>query len=46
MAHVLDIKLIKTNITLDLNQKTEKGMIYLVSSASSYLLAFLSSFHI
>ncbi|CAA6662041.1 unnamed protein product [Spirodela intermedia] len=29
MAHVSDIKLIRTDTTLDLSQKAEKGMLYL-----------------
>ncbi|CAA6655039.1 unnamed protein product [Spirodela intermedia] len=30
MAHVSDIKLIRTDTTLDLSQKAEKGMSFLV----------------
>ncbi|CAN0913988.1 Serine/threonine-protein kinase ZRK7 [Linum grandiflorum] len=30
MAHISDIKLIRTDTTLDLSQKAEKGMICLV----------------
>ncbi|CAN7135198.1 unnamed protein product [Brassica rapa subsp. narinosa] len=30
MAHISDIKLIKTDTTLDLSQKAEKGMNYTV----------------
>ncbi|KAI3468237.1 hypothetical protein Pfo_024900, partial [Paulownia fortunei] len=30
MAHVSDIKLIRTDTTLDLSQKAEKGMLYLM----------------
>nr|KYP70425.1 hypothetical protein KK1_009645 [Cajanus cajan] len=36
MTHVSDIKLIRTDTTLDLSQKAEKGMIY--NSAVDYLL--------
>ncbi|KAG4210490.1 hypothetical protein ERO13_A02G052302v2 [Gossypium hirsutum] len=30
MAHVSDIKLIRTDTTLDLSQKAEKGMLFYV----------------
>ncbi|CAN0907130.1 Serine/threonine-protein kinase ZRK7 [Linum grandiflorum] len=30
MTHISDIKLIRTDTTLDLSQKAEKGMLYLV----------------
>ncbi|KAK4722853.1 hypothetical protein R3W88_013086 [Solanum pinnatisectum] len=30
MIHISDIKLIKTDTTLDLSQNAEKGMLYLV----------------
>ncbi|CAN0898060.1 Serine/threonine-protein kinase ZRK7 [Linum grandiflorum] len=29
MAHISDIKLIRTDTTLDLSQKAEKGILYL-----------------
>nr|TKW04398.1 hypothetical protein SEVIR_7G106900v2 [Setaria viridis] len=40
MAHVSDIKLIRTDTTLDLSQKAEKGMN--CSAASALLLACVS----
>ncbi|KAF9664943.1 hypothetical protein SADUNF_Sadunf16G0071000 [Salix dunnii] len=36
MAHVSDIKLIRTDTTLDLSQKAEKGMIWPADSISFY----------
>ncbi|KAG8643542.1 hypothetical protein MANES_11G047250v8, partial [Manihot esculenta] len=36
MAHVSDIKLIRTDTTLDLSQKAEKGMLNKKSHASFY----------
>ena len=36
MTHVSDIKLIRTDTTLDLSQKAEKGMLCLVSPTSIY----------
>ncbi|KAM7519575.1 hypothetical protein LguiB_018537 [Lonicera macranthoides] len=36
MAHISDIKLIRTDTTLDLSQKAEKGMLFNVSSSSFY----------
>ncbi|CAN0880593.1 Serine/threonine-protein kinase ZRK7 [Linum grandiflorum] len=30
MAHISDIKLIRTDTTLDLSQKAEKGMLFLI----------------
>jgi len=36
MGHVSDIKLIRTDTTLDLSQKAEKGMIFLVTHAVFY----------
>ncbi|CAN0924072.1 Serine/threonine-protein kinase ZRK7 [Linum grandiflorum] len=33
MAHISDIKLIRTDTTLDLSQKAEKGMLYSVLGA-------------
>ncbi|KAF9688218.1 hypothetical protein SADUNF_Sadunf02G0174400 [Salix dunnii] len=38
MAHVSDIKLIRTDTTLDLSQKAEKGMPIIVSRFSFYRL--------
>ena len=37
MSHVSDIKLIRTDTTLDLSQKAEKGMLLSVSSSSFYI---------
>ncbi|KAL5824790.1 hypothetical protein ACOSQ3_020857 [Xanthoceras sorbifolium] len=37
MVHVSDIKLIRTNTTLDLSQKAEKGMIFLYTYIKSLL---------
>ncbi|CDP14943.1 unnamed protein product [Coffea canephora] len=39
MAHVSDIKLIRTDTTLDLSQKAEKGMLVLVLGYIIYSLA-------
>ena len=39
MAHVSDIKLIRTDTTLDLSQKAEKGMIYTVQRFNFYSLS-------
>jgi len=39
MTHVSDIKLIRTDTTLDLSQKAEKGMICLVSKKFLYCLS-------
>ena len=39
MAHVSDIKLIRTDTTLDLSQKAEKGMIFSAISTPFYTLA-------
>ena len=36
MTHISDIKLIRTDTTLDLSQKAEKGMICQVSSFVFY----------
>ena len=36
MAHISDIKLIRTDTTLDLSQKAEKGMICLVAGFIIY----------
>ena len=38
LAHISDIKLIRTDTTLDLSQKAEKGMICIVSRFSFYRL--------
>ena len=43
MAHVSDIKLIRTDTTLDLSQKAEKGMNWKVISCSIYTLTFFLS---
>lgn len=42
MAHVSDIKLIRTDTTLDLSQKAEKGMICPLTSAAFYTENFTS----
>ncbi|KAL4595385.1 hypothetical protein ACB092_12G087800 [Castanea dentata] len=39
MGHISDIKLIRTDTTLDLSQKAEKGMIWLAPSFCFYFLA-------
>ena len=36
LAHVSDIKLIRTDTTLDLSQKAEKGMLCIVASIAFY----------
>ncbi|KAG4111445.1 hypothetical protein ERO13_D13G104706v2, partial [Gossypium hirsutum] len=36
MAHVSDIKLIRTDTTLDLSQKAEKGMLCVVQAGFFY----------
>ncbi len=36
MSRVLDIKLIRTNTTLDFSQKAEKGMLNLLYSPTLY----------
>ena len=41
MNHVSDIKLIRTDTTLDLSQKAEKGMLFSFNSAP-FLLSSLS----
>ena len=38
MSHVSDIKLIRTDTTLDLSQKAEKGMLFNVSSSYFYIM--------
>ena len=38
MSHVSDIKLIRTDTTLDLSQKAEKGMLFNVSSSCFYIM--------
>ncbi|CBI33937.3 unnamed protein product, partial [Vitis vinifera] len=45
MSHVSDIKLIRTDTTLDLSQKAEKGMLFIVSSSSFYIMWFATSSH-
>jgi len=40
MVHISDIKLIRTDTTLDLSQKAEKGMILTVQMLSFYILTF------
>jgi len=37
MAHVSDIKLIRTDTTLDLSQKAEKGMIWSNGRHASFI---------
>ncbi|PKA58432.1 hypothetical protein AXF42_Ash013938 [Apostasia shenzhenica] len=44
MAHVSDIKLIRTDTTLDLSQKAEKGMSLLTASSAIYNEFGFSSF--
>ncbi|KAG8651632.1 hypothetical protein MANES_06G007001v8 [Manihot esculenta] len=44
MAHVSDIKLIRTDTTLDLSQKAEKGMLDSMASASFYSHSFQGPF--
>ncbi|KAK4587358.1 hypothetical protein RGQ29_024174 [Quercus rubra] len=44
MAHISDIKLIRTDTTLDLSQKAEKGMSLLLKCALFYSKTALSSF--
>ncbi|XLS46111.1 hypothetical protein HN51_002976 [Arachis hypogaea] len=39
MAHISDIKLIRTDTTLDLSQKAEKGMLYSVFNSFFYTKA-------
>ncbi|MFS7922238.1 hypothetical protein Hanom_Chr03g00246731 [Helianthus anomalus] len=36
MAHISDIKLIRTDTTLDLSQKAEKGMLFLIIGLCLY----------
>ncbi|CDP22260.1 unnamed protein product [Coffea canephora] len=43
MAHVSDIKLIRTDTTLDLSQKAEKGMLFFVLGYIIYSLAIADS---
>ena len=45
MSHVSDIKLIRTDTTLDLSQKAEKGMLGNVSSTPFYSMSFYCPFH-
>ena len=42
MSHVSDIKLIRTDTTLDLSQKAEKGMLCVVVSTPFYAMSFYS----
>ena len=42
MVHVSDIKLIRTDTTLDLSQKAEKGMLCTVFSTPFYPMFFYS----
>ncbi|OIV91861.1 hypothetical protein TanjilG_17853 [Lupinus angustifolius] len=44
MTHISDIKLIRTDTTLDLSQKAEKGMIIFVATLSFYTLSPICSF--
>ncbi|CBI33935.3 unnamed protein product, partial [Vitis vinifera] len=44
MSHVSDIKLIRTDTTLDLSQKAEKGMLFLVSPSPFYVSSFTATF--
>ena len=44
MAHISDIRLIRTDTTLDLSQKAEKGMSLLLKSALFYSKTALSPF--
>lgn len=44
MAHVSDIKLIRTDTTLDLSQKAEKGMIFIVAQRDFYICRVLYVF--
>ena len=39
MVHISDIKLIRTDTTLDLSQKAEKGMLITVQVLSFYFLS-------
>ncbi|XVF84275.1 hypothetical protein PTKIN_Ptkin17bG0020200 [Pterospermum kingtungense] len=39
MTHVSDIKLIRTDTTLDLSQKAEKGMLLIISQLPFYSLS-------
>ncbi|CDP00741.1 unnamed protein product [Coffea canephora] len=43
MAHVSDIKLIRTDTTLDLSQKAEKGMLFPFLSSPNYSLSITAS---
>uniref|UniRef100_A0A7N0V4A4 Uncharacterized protein n=1 Tax=Kalanchoe fedtschenkoi TaxID=63787 RepID=A0A7N0V4A4_KALFE len=40
LNHISDIKLIRTDTTLDLSQKAEKGMIIIIETLASYLALF------
>ena len=39
MIHISDIKLIRTDTTLDLSQKAEKGMLLILKVQSFYFLS-------
>ncbi|KAG4190286.1 hypothetical protein ERO13_A07G022205v2 [Gossypium hirsutum] len=43
MAHASDIKLIRTNTTLDLSQEAEKGMLWVIQARLFYKLLLPSS---
>ena len=45
MSHVSDIKLIRTDTTLDLSQKAEKGMLLNASSSLFYNMSFAAPSH-
>lgn len=45
MAHISDIKLIRTDTTLDLSQKAEKGMICSAVEPSTYTNSQAPTFH-
>ncbi|KAK4728254.1 hypothetical protein R3W88_021242 [Solanum pinnatisectum] len=45
MAHISNIKLIRTDTTLDLSQKAEKGMLLLVNGIGLCSSAFRLSTH-
>jgi len=40
MTHISDIKLIRTDTTLDLSQKAEKGMLSIILCTSIYIPLF------
>jgi len=41
MVHISNIKLIRTDTTIDLSQKAEKGMILILQVFSFYILNFI-----